>query len=261
MTPDWSDDPDPIPYANIADPQTFNLYSYVRNNPLNLTDPDGHCYPLCTVAAGAGIGAIAGALTEMGSEVLRGEPINARKIENAAVAGAVTGGIIGLAPESAGAALQVGLSIAGNVIGGGTERALNGEGVADAKAVLGDAASGLISGKIDIASKRQIASPLIRKGTATVLDAIIDAGRRATGAPGSTTNPSSSNPSTTINPNFLNPATLNQTLQNSSQFNFGTAGTMFGFDEFDLLQLQNQQPEQACVTTDDGLGNVTTSCN
>ena len=67
---------------------------------------------------------------------------------------------------------------------------------------------------------------------------------------------------TIINPNnFLNPATLNQTLQNSSQFNFGTAGTMFGFDEFDLLQLQNQQPERACVTTDDGLGNVTTTCD
>lgn len=32
----------PLPYADIADPQTLNKYSYVRNNPLRYTDPDGH---------------------------------------------------------------------------------------------------------------------------------------------------------------------------------------------------------------------------
>ncbi len=42
MSPDWSDDPDPVPYADLNDPQTLNLYSYIRNNPLTLTDPDGH---------------------------------------------------------------------------------------------------------------------------------------------------------------------------------------------------------------------------
>ncbi len=41
-TPDWSDKPEPIPYANLNDPQTLNLYSYVRNNPLSKADPDGH---------------------------------------------------------------------------------------------------------------------------------------------------------------------------------------------------------------------------
>jgi RHS repeat-associated protein len=33
-----------------------NLYAYVDNDPLNLVDPDGHCYPACTVVAGAAIG-------------------------------------------------------------------------------------------------------------------------------------------------------------------------------------------------------------
>lgn len=42
-SPDWSPIPQPIPYADLSDPQTLNLYSYVRNNPLSRTDPDGHC--------------------------------------------------------------------------------------------------------------------------------------------------------------------------------------------------------------------------
>ena len=33
----------PVPYAKLDDPQSLNLYSYVRNNPLSRTDPDGHC--------------------------------------------------------------------------------------------------------------------------------------------------------------------------------------------------------------------------
>ena len=44
MTPDWSRDPDPIPYADYENPQTLNLYQYVENNPLNAWDPDGHAH-------------------------------------------------------------------------------------------------------------------------------------------------------------------------------------------------------------------------
>jgi hypothetical protein len=33
----------------------INLYAYVGNNPLNLTDPDGKCGPLCAVLIGFGI--------------------------------------------------------------------------------------------------------------------------------------------------------------------------------------------------------------
>jgi len=45
MSPDWSAKEDPVPYAKLDDPQTLNLYGYVRNNPLSMADPDGHCPP------------------------------------------------------------------------------------------------------------------------------------------------------------------------------------------------------------------------
>jgi len=41
-TPDWSAKTDPVPYAVFGDPQSLNLYAYVRNNPLVRLDPDGH---------------------------------------------------------------------------------------------------------------------------------------------------------------------------------------------------------------------------
>ena len=41
-SPDWSTTPQPIPYADLTNPQSFNLYAYVLNNPLSKNDPDGH---------------------------------------------------------------------------------------------------------------------------------------------------------------------------------------------------------------------------
>ena len=42
ISPDWSAKEEPIPYAKLDDPQTLNLYAYVRNNPLRNVDRDGH---------------------------------------------------------------------------------------------------------------------------------------------------------------------------------------------------------------------------
>jgi len=44
MSPDWSASPEAVPYAKLDDPQSLNLYTYARNNPTTLTDPDGHCW-------------------------------------------------------------------------------------------------------------------------------------------------------------------------------------------------------------------------
>lgn len=45
MSPDYDedgDDPEPVPYAALENPQTLNLYTYGRNNPLGGVDVDGH---------------------------------------------------------------------------------------------------------------------------------------------------------------------------------------------------------------------------
>jgi hypothetical protein len=50
MSPDYSDsgfDPVPVPSADYDNPQSLNLYSYVHNNPVTQTDPDGHDVSIC----------------------------------------------------------------------------------------------------------------------------------------------------------------------------------------------------------------------
>jgi RHS repeat-associated protein len=42
LSADWSAIPAPVPYADLTNPQTLNLYQYVKNDPESFTDPDGH---------------------------------------------------------------------------------------------------------------------------------------------------------------------------------------------------------------------------
>ncbi len=44
VTPDWAAKATTVPYADFGDPQTLNLYGYVRNNPLARADLDGHSW-------------------------------------------------------------------------------------------------------------------------------------------------------------------------------------------------------------------------
>ncbi|HEY7402532.1 MAG TPA: RHS repeat-associated core domain-containing protein [Candidatus Angelobacter sp.] len=43
LTPDWAAKATAVPYAEFADPQSLNLYTYVRNLPTTKVDADGHC--------------------------------------------------------------------------------------------------------------------------------------------------------------------------------------------------------------------------
>src|SRR5450432_4029933 len=42
MSPDWAASAEAVPYAEFDEPQSLNLYAYVRNNPLGGADPSGH---------------------------------------------------------------------------------------------------------------------------------------------------------------------------------------------------------------------------
>ena len=46
LSADWSSVPAPVPYANLTNPQTLNLYAMVSDNPETFADLDGHqCGP------------------------------------------------------------------------------------------------------------------------------------------------------------------------------------------------------------------------
>src|SRR5207248_842616 len=42
LVPDWAARPATVPYAVFGDPQSLNLYGYVRNDPVSRADLDGH---------------------------------------------------------------------------------------------------------------------------------------------------------------------------------------------------------------------------
>src|SRR4030095_3281496 len=65
LSPDRSEIPRPLPYADLQQPQSLNLYGYVGNNPLIRSDADGHCWPWCTAGAGAAIGGVTGVASEL----------------------------------------------------------------------------------------------------------------------------------------------------------------------------------------------------
>jgi RHS repeat-associated protein len=58
MTPDWAAKATAVPYAMFGDPQTLNLYGYVRNNPLSHVDADGHCLEDACIAETAAVFAL-----------------------------------------------------------------------------------------------------------------------------------------------------------------------------------------------------------
>jgi RHS repeat-associated protein len=51
VSADWSATPVPVPYANFGDPQSLNLYGYVKNIPTTNADLDGHDGPVMEVLA------------------------------------------------------------------------------------------------------------------------------------------------------------------------------------------------------------------
>jgi RHS repeat-associated protein len=55
LSADWSSVPVPVPYANLTNPQTLNLYAMVADDPESFADLDGHCEEdACVLESAAG---------------------------------------------------------------------------------------------------------------------------------------------------------------------------------------------------------------
>ena len=93
----------------LSDPQQLNSYSYVRNNPVNLTDPSGK---FAHILVGAGIGALVGLAGQGISDLMAGKASGWESYVGAAAGGAAGGAV---------AAATAGLSlIATGAVAGGT---------------------------------------------------------------------------------------------------------------------------------------------
>lgn len=76
LSPDWAAKAEPVPYAKLDDPQTLNLYSYLRNNPLGGIDVDGHYAMPGTDGCNDGKGGVAPNCSERES---KGNPKSAQQ--------------------------------------------------------------------------------------------------------------------------------------------------------------------------------------
>lgn len=110
-----------------SDPQSFNRYTYVRNNPVNLVDPSGHIFGVIFAIAsfvmehmvtGAIIGALVGGTVSaaMGGDFAQGAI-------SGAISGAIFGGIGGLGLEGTAQTLA---HAAGGAASGGINAAMVG---------------------------------------------------------------------------------------------------------------------------------------
>jgi RHS repeat-associated protein len=121
---------------DASQPQSWNGYAYVRDNPLNSTDPDGR-KGMATVA-GALIGFVAGAIVEVHSQGWGfKQEVNYSKVGASAAGGATAGVVTTLCNCPAWAA-----GGAGGIIGGSVTKTLKG----DKQTIVGAVLDGLAGG-------------------------------------------------------------------------------------------------------------------
>jgi len=116
-------------------------YSYVNGDPVNATDPNGQCGPLCFVIIGFVIGFALNAITAAANGASAGEALKAGAIGGGI--GAVTAGALGIVGNAVGAVGSPALSLAyhGALVGAAEYGALSSHGVGQVFAVVGVALS------------------------------------------------------------------------------------------------------------------------
>jgi len=126
--------PDSTLAANGADVWGLSRYAYVEGNPESKTDPDGHCWPICTILAGVVAGAVIGAAVSIGSQAISGSCCDWKQVAVDTAAGAVSGAVTatlgpigagvggaivtGVVHVGVGAALGAGTQLASNIVEG-----------------------------------------------------------------------------------------------------------------------------------------------
>jgi RHS repeat-associated protein len=163
--PDWSEQPQPVPYADYRFPQSLNLYSYLKNNTLNSRDQDGHCELTCWTLIGAAIGATVNVGLELYSAHVENRSVTLRDIVGASTKGAVVGAASVLTAGSGFVGAIAGVAGA-NVSGGIADRAIRGESALSPKEIGKDALSGAIGGAIGV--KAEALGKLVVEGSAEV---------------------------------------------------------------------------------------------
>ncbi|GCE13576.1 RHS repeat-associated core domain-containing protein [Tengunoibacter tsumagoiensis] len=122
-------------------PWGLSRYAYVQGNPETATDPDGHCWPVCTMIAGAIIGAAMGAGVSIATQAASGHGINWHDVGREAAVGAVSGAVSGLAGPEAGLAVHAAVGAASGAAGQLISNAIDhkplGDGVLEATVVGG----------------------------------------------------------------------------------------------------------------------------
>jgi RHS repeat-associated protein len=113
----------PLVDQNHDDPQSWNLYTYGRNNPLGGVDHDGHIWHILAGAAG---GYVVGGGIELGKQLIRGESVDLQKVNAKGMNGAIVGGTA--AATGGMSVLGAGLAMgAAGAMGGVVERASDGD--------------------------------------------------------------------------------------------------------------------------------------
>src|SRR6266699_6276003 len=159
-------------------------YAYVGNNPEGRNDPSGHCWPWCTMLAGAIAGAVIGAGISAVSQAVSGHGVNWGEVGKAAIVGAISGGIAGLAgpgapvaeilgtaalaPVAAGfGVLGAAAGAAGGFVGQVANNALHGQSLLNGagQAALIGGLTGAVFGVLQIVTPlgRAIAGPLFSR--------------------------------------------------------------------------------------------------
>ena len=169
LSADWSAVPAPVPYANLSNPQTLNLYAMVRDNPETFADLDGHedeggfgdsggsggGDPATTASPASGT---AQPQTSAPASTTRQETSSTNPVAKGAqvgaavgaVVGAVVGGIIGAAGGGAvGTAVEPGGGTAVGVVTVGAGGSQGGAEIGAATGAAAGAAVGAMYSKAD----------------------------------------------------------------------------------------------------------------